>query len=121
MPTIKTVDERFTEPFQLNGVDLDIAVAIIMKEWGKRYKKVFKIDFKFKSGDYKLIEDMIYKWGYDRTFITTVGAIRFYPEKWRNPEFKWLTVNQVYTWIGKKVWEMYLNKEFRVKVDRPKI
>jgi hypothetical protein len=102
-------------------VDLRICSALLMKEWVKRYKKVFKIDFDFKLGDEQMIQDMVRRWGYERTFVCITGAIRFYPELWQSDKFKWLTVNQVYTWIGEEVWKKYLNKEFKVRVIKPKI
>lgn len=64
---------------------------------------------------------MIRTWGYAETFIVITGAIRFYPDVWRNERFKWLSVNQVYTWIGAEAWKMYENKEYKVKVTYPKL
>ncbi|WP_010530925.1 hypothetical protein [Lentibacillus jeotgali] len=115
------MDKRFTQPYQLQGVDLDIAVALLQKEWQKRYKKVFKIKFDFRFGNSDKIKEMVYRWGYDKTFIIIAGAIRFYPEKWQTEQFKFLSVNQVYTWIGWEVWKMYKNKEFTAQIQRPKI
>jgi hypothetical protein len=113
--------EVLTEFENLSNIDLEICTAFLMKEWVKRYKRTFKIDFNFKLGDEERIKQMIKTWGYKETFIVIVGAIRFYPEVWRSKQFHWLSVNQVYTWIGREVWKMYENKEFRVRVVYPKL
>ncbi|BDG37248.1 hypothetical protein [Saccharococcus caldoxylosilyticus] len=105
----------------LSDIDLEICTAVLMKEWVKRYKRVFKIDFNFREHDVDRIKDMVRKWGYEKTYICMAGAIRFYPEKWRTKQFKWLTVNQVYTWIGEEVWKMYQNNEFKVRIVKPKL
>lgn len=103
----------------MNDVDIEICVALLMKEWGKRYKRVFKFEYNYNSGDSDRIKKMVKKWGYERTFISMMGAVRLYPEVWRSDKFKWLSINQVYTWIGYEVWRMYKNKEFTVRIVRP--
>lgn len=102
-----------------SAVNLETCTAILIKEWIKRYKKVFKIDIDFKDCDCEKIKEMILKWGYERTFIKTMSTVRFYPDKWRNEMYKWLSVNQVYTWIGYEMWMIYKNKEFTVRIVRP--
>ncbi|MGM0835420.1 MAG: hypothetical protein ACQEV7_04640 [Bacillota bacterium] len=105
----------------LSEIDLEICGSLLMMEWGKRYKRVFKFEYGLKIGDTNRIKAMVRKWGYDKTFICLAGAIRYYPEVWKSDKFKWLTINQVFTWIGEEVWNRYLNKEFKVKIVRPKI
>lgn len=119
--TVIMKENKFNEPYSLKGIDLEISSALLMKEWQKCYKRVFKVDFDFKSGDVEKIKEMVSIWGYDKTYISMMGAIRFYHEKWHSNQFKWLTVNQVYSWIGEKVWRMYQEKEFTVRITRPKI
>lgn len=104
-----------------NEIDLEICTAYLMKEWTKRYKRVFKIDYTFRVGDSEKIKDMIRYTDYNTAFIALFGAIRLYPEKWKSGKYKWLSVNQVYMWIGEEIIKMYQNKEFKIKVTYPKL
>ena len=81
-----------------NEIDLEICTAYLMKEWTKRYKRVFKVDFNFRLGDADRIKDMIRYTDYETAYIAIAGSIKLYPEKFRTEKFRWLSVNQVYTW-----------------------
>lgn len=102
-------------------IDLEICTAYLMKEWVKRYKRKYKIDYNFKADSSDKIKDMIRYTDYETAFIALFGAIKFYEDKWKNNKFKWLSVNQVYSWIGEEVIQMHQNKEFNIKVKYPNL
>ncbi|OIJ12960.1 hypothetical protein BKP35_10395 [Anaerobacillus arseniciselenatis] len=103
---------------QLSKIDVEIATCAIMKHFKQRYKREFKFEYDLKQGDELRINEMIYRWGYKRAMIACLGAIYFYKKKWKSDKFKWLSINQVFTFIGEGVLEMYDNKEYKPKIPK---
>jgi hypothetical protein len=111
----------FTMLEVMTEIDIEICTAYLLKEWGKRYRKMFNFDYSFKGDEVEKIKQMVQCLGYETTFICLMGSIRFYNDYWRTENYKWLSVNQVHKWIGEEVFQMYENKEFKVKITYPKL